>query len=299
MTKYTTLTCIQCGTLFERESRQYKYDLKNNSEYKTFCSKSCFATYVASSLSVECDNCGKSFKKRLSEIKKSNHNFCSTNCAGIFNNKARHNLEKTKEIHCKYCNEIFFVSQPSPKKVCDNCFVRRKKEGKLKALLNKRSGFCKLCKEPITIGYSEYHKECLKIRRKELGQINGKKSAASQQRRSKNEIHFADLCIKEYPDANVTINEQFFESKYGKWDADVIIHKYKIAILWNGVWHYKQIKKDCSLLQIQTRDKIKLDVINKSGYTTYIIKDEGKYNPKFVEAEFEKLKKIILIDRVA
>jgi hypothetical protein len=30
-----------------------------------------------------------------------------------------------------------------------------------------------------------------------------------------------------------------------------------------------------------------MDVIEKMGYTPYIIKDMGKYNKKFVEQEFE------------
>lgn len=61
----------------------------------------------------------------------------------------------------------------------------------------------------------------------------------------------------------------------------------KIAILWNGIWHYKQISKSQSLLQVQTRDKIKIDIIEKAGYIPYIIKDMGKYNKNFVEQEFE------------
>lgn len=52
-------------------------------------------------------------------------------------------------------------------------------------------------------------------------------------------------------------------------------------------WHYKQIMKSQSLLQVQTRDRIKMNVIEKHGYTAYVIKDMGKYNPAFVREEFE------------
>ncbi len=36
------------------------------------------------------------------------------------------------------------------------------------------------------------------------------------------------------------------------------------------------------------RDKIKIKEIINCGYTPYIIKDMGKYDPKFVEEEFNK-----------
>ena len=69
------------------------------------------------------------------------------------------------------------------------------------------------------------------------------------------------------------------------WDADVIILIRKIAILWNGIFHYKQIMKSQSLKQ--ARDKIKWDVIIRNGSTPYEIKDMGKYDPNFVRQEFE------------
>jgi hypothetical protein len=56
--------------------------------------------------------------------------------------------------------------------------------------------------------------------------------------------------------------------------------------LWNGPWHYRQITKKQSLPQIKTRDKIKLEEIKKCGYIPYIIKDDGKYDTKFVEEQF-------------
>jgi hypothetical protein len=115
------------------------------------------------------------------------------------------------------------------------------------------------------------------------GQKGGKVSATSQCRRSKNEIYFSELCAKEF---DITINEPYFDG----WDADVIIHSEKTAIMWNGIWHYKQITKSQSLKQVQTRDKIKIAIIEKYGYIPYVIKDMGKYNKTFVEQEFEIFK---------
>lgn len=79
-------------------------------------------------------------------------------------------------------------------------------------------------------------------------------------------------------------NEPLFEG----WDADIIIPSLKVAVLWNGPWHYKQISKKSSLAQIQTRDKLKLDAIVRCGYVPHVIKDMGKHNKEFVLEQFEK-----------
>lgn len=111
---------------------------------------------------------------------------------------------------------------------------------------------------------------------------NGKKSALSQHRRSYNEIYFAQLCKRLFD--NVETNKAVFNG----WDADVIIHDKKIAILWNGKWHYKKITQKHSVKQVQNRDKIKLKEIRKCGYIPYIVKDMGGKNFDFVEKTFEK-----------
>lgn len=71
-------------------------------------------------------------------------------------------------------------------------------------------------------------------------------------------------------------------------DADVILPNEKIAVLWNGNWHYKKITKKHSVKQVQNRDLIKSKEITKAGYKLYVIKDTGKFNKTFVEQEFIK-----------
>ena len=75
---------------------------------------------------------------------------------------------------------------------------------------------------------------------------------------------------------------------FNNWDADIIIHDIKFAVLWNGPWHYRKIKNSHSVKQVQNRDNIKIREIEKFGYTPYIIKDDGKYNEAFVKEEFNK-----------
>ena len=117
----------------------------------------------------------------------------------------------------------------------------------------------------------------------------GKKSANSQKdvRRSKNEIEFCKLCESKFD--LVRHNESIFNG----WDADILIYDIKLAILWNGKWHYEKITKQHSVEQVQNRDKIKIKEIQKHNWTPYIIKDMGKYNLSFVKQEFDKLLKYI------
>ena len=109
----------------------------------------------------------------------------------------------------------------------------------------------------------------------------GLKSVTSQNKRSKNEIAFAELCEKNFK--KVLFNEPIFNG----WDADIIIEDFKIAILWNGIWHYEKITKKHSLIQVQNRDKIKLFEINSCKYIAYVIKDIGKFDMDKVELEWK------------
>jgi hypothetical protein len=189
-------------------------------------------------------------------------------------------------INCIVCNKEF-KPKYSNKKMCSReCYRNYKHPVKLSPII------CIVCNkefQPKSSKAKICSSECSKINQetdeykekvKNSGRIGGRISASNQSKRSKNEIYFSELCSNYF---EITTNEPFFEG----WDADIIIHSEKVAILWNGIWHYKQISKTQSLIQVQSRDKIKTSIIERMGYIPYVIKDMGKYNRKFVEQEFE------------
>lgn len=137
-----------------------------------------------------------------------------------------------------------------------------------------KSGYCKQCITKFKI-ITEETKEKLRAA--------GLKSCSIQSefRRSKNEKAFCELCEQRFN--TVRHNEPIFNG----WDADVIIEDLKVAILWNGKWHYEKITKNHSVEQVQNRDNIKLMEITKAGYTPYIIKDLGKFDLEKVNTEFK------------
>jgi len=83
-------------------------------------------------------------------------------------------------------------------------------------------------------------------------------------------------------EANLPDNAVMFNG----WDADIIIPDLKVAILWNGPWHYIEISKTQKLKQVQNRDRIKLREIINCGYRPYIIEDVKREKNK-VEKEFK------------
>ena len=105
--------------------------------------------------------------------------------------------------------------------------------------------------------------------------------------RGKGEIYFSELCINYFGKDDVLCNEKIFKDKNGGlWDADIIIKSLKLAILYDGIFHFIQVKKNMNLSQIQSRDKLKRKIIQSNGYKYYTIKDLGKFNKQFVDNEF-------------
>lgn len=113
-------------------------------------------------------------------------------------------------------------------------------------------------------------KECIKSACREAG----KRSASNRKTRSADEIKLYEYCVTAFP-----TSESNFIIADG-WDADIVIPDHKIAILWNGPWHYKDMKmKNHSLAQVQTRDKIKTKLFESLGWTVIVYEDRY-YTPE-------------------
>jgi len=191
-------------------------------------------------------------------------------------------IEGKYKKNCSYkCSNIRILDEEVKNKISktlrnknkDDKNKENRNKQKTKNFKDKRN--CLLCNKVFECNKKSSRKYCsLNC----VGSVGGRNSV--QGRRSKNEELFYDLCKDKFK--NVTNNENIFNG----WDADIILHNEKIAIMWNGVWHYRKIKKSHSLEQVQNRDKIKIEEIKKCGYSPYVIKDMGKFNPKFVESEF-------------
>lgn len=247
-------------------------DLDNIYGSGRFCNISCKNKFISKKQKpkerkrkeVICKNCGKTFLTTIGSKKI----FCSFECSSHFSgNKSRKHSKETKERISKSMN-IFWsnhiIEKPiveKPKRYCETC-------GKEICFTNKTN----FCKEHYKVSFSP--ETLLKLRE------SGQKVAAKRQNRSYNEIRFCNL-LKEHYD-NIINNERFFNG----WDADIILPDLKVAILWNGPWHYKDIFGQ--LKQIQNRDKIKYSEIVKAGYMPYIIVDFTSKNEEKCQKEFKR-----------
>ena len=114
-----------------------------------------------------------------------------------------------------------------------------------------------------------------------IGSLNG---VAKRVLRSKDEIKLFNLCYDYFE--NVTHNVQIING----WDADIILNNEKVAILWNGPWHYMQMPhKNHSLSQVPTRDKIKLKELTNAGWKVLTFED-CNYT---VSQAFEQIKLVV------
>jgi len=285
------LQCTNCKQEFSRDAKYLKRELKRTgSSYKPFCCRTCASDYRKKERIVaECCNCKRAVAKKACEIKKSKHLFCSKHCSAEFNNKTRVETGyttkgKKKKVICKICHKkvIAAVHVQSDNFVCEQCrptIVKQRKE-KYKAVERK----CLNCSNTVN-GYKKYCDEC----RKKLAHENGIRLASKRKeiKRSKNEIMFAELCEAYFK--KITVNQPIFNN----WDSDVQVYDYKLAVHWNGRWHYVFCGGKHKLAQVQNRDKIKYGEVEKCGWTNYIIIDMGKANKQLVLDEFEKLKTYI------
>ena len=234
-----------------------------NGKANFYCSHKCSSedNTTHSECQRSCLRCGKTF---ISSTHKKHKKCCSVECARKYSQSKVDTSKISISIKAMYKSGL--LTPPNPKK-------------------DPHKLHCKCC------GNTFYHKlksklacsrKCATILQKIGSSIGGKISASSQNRRSKNEKYFYELCLMKYSDTihNVPM--------FNGWDADVIIPSLKVAVLWNGVWHRKKITHSHSLLQVKNRDIIKLREIERIGYTAYTIEDDGAYNPKFVQKEFDK-----------
>ena len=259
------MKCLNCG----KEVKNKFCNVSCQNLYKGKCNKIKYETNPK-----YCANCGKTidWEHRYSK-------FCCKKCSTSYNNKLRGSrtletkLKISETLKNKYNDDIQKNKKIRICGVCGNEYYYNKG-------INTKKFCSKDCSEFYRKNKKSFLSEDAILKLSE----SGKKSVNIQgdNRRSKNEIYFYELCKNKFK--NVVHNERIFNG----WDADIILHDQKIAVLWNGSWHYKSIKSGTSLEQIQNRDNIKISEIIKCNYTPYVIKDMGKYNKKFVETEFLK-----------
>lgn len=202
-----------------------------------------------------CLKCGKIIPY---EEKKYKNKFCSSSCSASYNNHLRDGMSEEQRIKISFSLKEHYSHNDKVLEKDDKSEIKDKHYDSSKRCLKSR--ICVVCGKEYFHLRGKYTKngstkkccsetcsnELLKNRKKYLSEETilklskaGRKSVETQSeyRRSKNEKYFCELCEKHFN--SVRHNEPIFNG----WDADVIIDDIKYAILWNGKWHYEQIKE--------------------------------------------------------
>lgn len=241
-----------------------------------------------------CKECKKEYKLILSDKQYKKHkysNFCSVSCARKYaSHYVKHDL---KEVKCIDCGKVIYIKNRASDKTCrcKECQLIHSEPLKKCIICGKefRRHNASCCSKECSKIYNQNRKQYLSNETLLRFQEIGKKSAQiqSELRRSKNEIEFCVLCENYFN--NVEHNKPIFNG----WDADIIIHDIKFAVLWNGKVHYEPIFGQANLNRVISRDKIKLKEIQNIKYVPYIIKDIEKHNDNFVQEKFDEFIKYI------
>jgi len=249
----------------------------------------------------DCDYCGKRHSSIVHYLRqqaqktgrKVFNKYCSKKCKGL----AKTLDKKT----CTYCGAEYkpwsrkqrYCSRGCSNKDRGKCSKTRR-ENIRKAIREKvgTSAFfsfdsqklypriCRVCKKLIL---DEKHtKTCSHRCAKTLRLKTVRKRGVGRVRRSKAEIQLFNLMSQEY---DCEHNKPIFNG----FDADIIIHDLKLAIEWNGPWHYKKMMASHSFRAVKVKDQKKVKEILKRGYRFLVVKDfENDMTPELAHKRIQE-----------
>lgn len=85
-TEKLKLRCEECGTVFLKKKSFIQAAIKGSHSNCSYCSNKCVGRSMQSFFTVSCEQCGKLFTKQLTDIKRTNHDFCSKSCSCSYSN---------------------------------------------------------------------------------------------------------------------------------------------------------------------------------------------------------------------
>lgn len=125
--------CDYCGKEHYISSSQYNRILKGK-QNKCFCSKECSSAHQTKihRVEIQCEYCGKTTLKSLSEINKTTNHFCSNKCADKFRSE-----RMRKDVTCEICGKVINVPKSSNQRFC-SCECQNKWQSMQVGKLNPR-----------------------------------------------------------------------------------------------------------------------------------------------------------------
>lgn len=178
--------------------------------------------------------------------------YCSSSCGAIASNKTK--PKRSSESRKKYSDYMKSTGRTPPGYI---------KHGKYSTKIPK---ICSVCNSTFL---SKTRTTCSSVCLRAARVKSGQNSAKVRTIRSKDEKELFNL-LSMYTRYHVDANKVIMDG----WDIDISIPELKIAIMWNGPWHYKEMKGlNHSLKQVHNRDLIKRRLFKSNGWKVLIFED--------------------------
>lgn len=264
--------CYFCQNTFYTKKVLITRERLKNENKNRFCNQKCLHDFrsIGKNFQTQCSHCAKPLTKQISEKNENDRYFCNASCSASYHNTTRIRTEEyRRNVSASLKRYNTLHNAITHKQVLKKMHIRK----------------CSVCDNTITgTNLNNMRKTCSDSCRLQTFGNAGRKSASVRKLRSSDEIELFNLCQQHF--TTVEPNKILFEG----WDCDFLIND-KYAVLWNGPWHYKDIKmKGVSLTQIENRDRIKTEKFFERGYIVLIYEDRT-YSP---HQAFEDLKKFII-----
>lgn len=278
------LICCEYHTSVKLASKKGSAIFQQNSKIKSL-KKYNTQLYEYSLNPINCEYCDT-----VLPYAKRHNTYCSTACANSGTKKSKNYIPTT---FCNYCKEPLLFHKRKQKfcsmRCAGNMQIKthtktKPKTAQVRITANPYKNHppvkveCHCCKKDFEVNAAYFHKRkiklfyceddvCMKTVMASISEHTGKRSANKRCLRSKQEIQLFELCNKLY---KVTSNEIIADG----WDADIVFPEHKVAVLWNGPWHYKEMgHSNHSLNQVVTRDCIKIQLFENLGWKVLIYQD--------------------------
>jgi hypothetical protein len=265
--------CLTCGIDFYKLPNQIKKTANH------FCSRKCSAKNQDQKVEVKCIQCKEAFYKTRCQIKKTTNHFCSIKCSAK-------NQDQKVEVKCLNCGMDLYKKPSSIKRSSSNFCSR---ECKWKHQDQKVEVKCLNCNKFFLKKQDQIQKKprhCCSIQCfKTLAKYN--KNWGSS--RSKLEVYTEKKLTEE-----LTLNISYNDTSIG-YELDIYLPEMNFAIELNGVFHYKAIYGEKSLLKRQEIDRLKAEECVKRNIKLIVINvSEDKDNKRTLEKRYNEIKSLIL-----
>jgi hypothetical protein len=269
------VNCDQCYNLFMKEKKQVNSNIKRGRK-NFFCCNDCKNSHNKKFEDKKCINCDK--------IVKHPKIFCGSSCAALVNNAGRQITPEAREKQSESLRSFYKNIGDEPRLLRRSPYripykIKCLLPSKEVLFLIKKENYdnnCKVCPhclEPISFEKRKNNtcgsELCI---HKALSLAHSRKDPKFA-RRSKDEIELFELCSEVWEvESNIII--------HGGYDADIVLRDRKLAIMWDGPWHYKEMNGlTHSLKQVQNRDKYRDSKFSELGWTVLHYRDDH-WTPK-------------------